>query len=342
VAPARSGSSQAAGELLELALGYVYSAALNSAARFGVADRLADGPRTAGELAAAAGIDASHLYRLLRYLATKGVFREDGAGRFHLTPLAEPLRADAEQSLRDYIVVCGEAPFWEPAGRLHEAVRTGATAFEVQYGVPFYDYAAAHPEFGAAFNASMAGVSQALSDDIAEAFDFSETRWVVDVGGGLGGLLVSVLRRNPHLRGTLFELESVLARHVLDIPALAGRWRTESGDFFVSVPGGADVYFLKHVLASWPDEECLRILRVCRDAMPAHGRLLVANPMIPEGNEPHFGKTVDMVMMTVLNGRNRTRAEHEELLTAAGFAITRFVEPSPHASVVEAVVADAG
>ncbi|MFK4071890.1 methyltransferase [Streptomyces sp. NPDC029674] len=336
--PQAADTAEATSELLELSLAYMYSAALSSAARFGVADHLVEGPRTAGELAEAVGVNAPHLYRILRYLATKGVFREDEEGRFHLTPRAQPLRTDSERSLRAYITVCGEAPFWEPAGRLHEAVRTGTTAFEGQYGTSFYKYVATDPEFGQAFNTAMASVSEALSDDIAEACDFSGAKTLVDVGGGQGGLLRSILRRNPQLTGTLFDLENVVAGHVLDTEELAGRWSAEAGDFFVSVPAGADVYFLKQVLASWPDEQCLQILRTCRSAMPAHGRLLVANPMIPAGNEPHPGKTVDMMMMTVLNGRNRTRAEYEELLRAAGFEVTRFLDPSPHASVVEAVL----
>lgn len=332
-----SGTSPVTGELLELALGYVYSAALHAAARFGIADHLGDGPRTADELAEAVKADGPYLYRLLRFLATKGVFREDDEGRFHLTPLAEPLCTTAEQSLRDYIMVRSEAVFWESAGRLHDAVRTGTTAFEGLYGIPFYDYVAGEPEFARAFNSSMAAFSEALSNDIAEVCDFPEATSVVDVGGGRGGLLRAVLRRNSHMKGTLFDLENVVAGHVLDTPDLAGRWSAVAGDFFTSVPSGADVYLLKHVLASWPDEQCLRILRTCRGAMPAHGRLLAVNAMIPAGNEPHPGKTIDMLMMTVLNGKGRTRAEYEALLTAAGFAVTRCVEPSPHASVVEAV-----
>ncbi|MDI3390568.1 methyltransferase [Streptomyces sp. B-S-A8] len=332
-------ASAATDELLELALGYVYSAALQAAARLGIADHLVEGPRTADELAGVAGADGAHLYRLLRFLATKGVFREDDEARFHLTPLAEPLCKHAERSLREYIVVRGESPFWGSAGRLHDAVRTGTTAFEDLYGMPFYDYAAGEPEFGRAFNASMAAFSEALSNDVAEVCDFPEARSVVDVGGGRGGLLRAVLRRNPQLTGTLFDLENVVAGHILDTPDLTGRWNVVAGDFFSSVPSGADVYLLKHVLASWPDEQCVRILGACRDAMPAHGRLLAVNAMIPAGNEPHPGKTIDMLMMTVLNGRGRTRGEYEALLTAAGFAVTRLAEPSPHASVLEAVPA---
>ncbi|MEU1409330.1 methyltransferase [Streptomyces sp. NPDC005728] len=332
-------SAQVTGELLELSLGYVYSAALHTAARFGIADHLADGPRSADELARAAGVDGPYLYRLLRFLATKGVFREDEEGRFHLTALAEPLRTGTERSLRDYIMVRGEAVFWESAGRLHEAVRTGTTAFEGLYGVPFYDHVASDPELGRAFNASMAAFSETLSNDVAGALDFSGVKSAVDVGGGRGGLLRALLRANEHLTGILFDLESVVAGHVLDVPELAGRWSVQGGDFFVSVPSGADVYLLKHVLASWPDEECVRILATCRRAMPAGGRLLAVNAMIPAGNEPHPGKTIDMLMMTVLNGKGRTRAEYEALLTAAGFSVLRVLEPSPHASVMEAVAA---
>ncbi|MFG2606516.1 methyltransferase [Streptomyces sp. NPDC048514] len=337
--PAATQSESESGELLELALGYLYSAALHTAARFGIADHLVDGPRTAAELAEAAGADGPYLYRLLRFLATKGVFREDAEGRFHLTPLARPLCTDGERSLRDYIMVRGESVFWESAGRLHEAVRTGTTAFEGLYGVPFYDHVAADPALGRAFNSSMAAFSETLSNDVAEAWDFSEVKSAVDVGGGRGGLLRAILRRNAHMTGTLFDLESVVAGHVLDVPELAGRWSATGGDFFTSVPAGGDVYLLKHVLASWPDEECVRILRTCRAAMPAHARLLAVNAMIPAGNDPHPGKTIDMLMMTVLNGKGRTRAEYEALLTEAGFTVTRVLEPSPHASVMEAVAA---
>jgi hypothetical protein len=334
-----SSAAQVTDELLELSLGYLYSAALHCAARFAIADRLADGPRTASEIAAAVQVDGPHLYRVLRLLATKGVFREDEEGRFHLTPLAEPLRTDKEDSLRDYVMARGEPVFWQSAAALHEAVRTGTTAFENVYGVPFYDYIAADPELSGTFNSSMAAFSQALSNGIAEAFDFSASKTAVDVGGGRGGLLRAVLLRNPHMTGTLVDLESVVAGHLLDTPELTGRWSAEAGDFFVSVPAGADVYLLKHVLASWTDEDCVRILRTCREAMPAHGRLLVINALIPPGNEPHAGKTGDVLMMTVLNGRGRTRAEYETLLQKAGFTVTRVLDTSSHASVLEAVVA---
>ncbi|MFI6942082.1 methyltransferase [Streptomyces sp. NPDC050418] len=325
-------------ELIELSLGYLYSAALHAAARFRIADLLAEGPRTPGELADEAGVQAPHLHRMLRFLATKEVFREDAEGRFHLTPRAEPLRTGVPGSLRDYVMVRGEDIFWSSAGRLHEAVRTGRTAFETLYDVPFYDHLAAEPRLEAAFHSSMAAFSESLSNDVAEVCELADARTVVDVGGGRGGLLRAVLRRRPHLTGTLFDLESVVGGHVLDTPDLEGRWRVEGGDFFTSVPAGADAYLLKHVLAGWPDDDCLRILRSCRAAMPGDGRIYVINSLIPEGNAPHPGKTMDMVMMSVLNGKGRTRAEYESLLDRTGFAVRSVVDATPHAGVIEAVV----
>ncbi|MGP3989820.1 methyltransferase [Streptomyces sp. 3N207] len=329
-----------AGQLLELSFGYLYSAALHTAARLGIADHLVNGPRTAEQLAEAAQVHGPHLRRLLRFLATKGVFRQEAADRFHLTPLAQPLRTDVEGSLRDYVMMRGEDIFWLSAARLPDAVRTGGTAFEQLYGVPFYDHLAADPQLGAAFHSSMAAFSQALSNEVADAYDFSGVRSVIDVGGGRGGLLRSILLRHPQMTGTLFDLESVVAGHVLDSPELAGRWRVEAGDFFISVPAGADVYLLKHVLASWPDEDCVRILRTCSRAAPAGGRLLVVNALIPEGNEPHPGKTHDMLMMTVLNGKGRTRREYEELLARAGLTVRQVRTLSAHASIIEAVIDD--
>lgn len=337
-APAAPGAvdESPTGQLLELALGYVYSAALHAAARFRIADHLGEGPATPAQLAQAAGLHEQNLHRVLRYLATKGVFREDTEGRFHLTPLAEPLRSDARPSLRDFVILRGEDIFWQPAARLHEAVRTGTTVFEDLFGVPFYDYVGADPDLTAAFNSSMASFSDTLSDEVIELCDFSNAVCVVDVGGGRGGMLRAVLGRNRHLTGVLYELESVVGDHVLDVPELAGRWRAEAGNFFDSVPAGGDVYLLKHVLASWPDEDCLRILRNCRSVMDVGSRLLVVNSLIPEGNEPHPGKTVDALMMTVLGGKGRTRREYEELLERSGFRVDEVIDASQHASLIAA------
>lgn len=323
-------------QLMDLSVGYLRSAALHAATHWRIADLLADGPRSADDLAAEAGLNGPYLARLLRFLAANGVFRQEDDGRFALTPMAELLREDVPGSMRSYVDVRGHDIYWRAAAGLRDAIRTGSNPFEDAFGMPFYQYLSANRELGRRFDASMASFSEALSDQVAGAYDFGSARTVVDVGGGRGGQLRAILLRNPHLEGTLLDLEPVVAGHVLDVPELSGRWRAVGGDFFSGVPGGGDVYILKHVLASWPDDQCVRILETCRQAMPDDGRLLMVNALVPEGNEPHPSKTVDMVMLTVLNGKGRTQAEYEELMRKAGLAPARVLHVSPHAAIIEA------
>lgn len=326
-------------QLLEHALGYLYSSALNTAARLGVADHLHDGPRTAAELADLTGASGPHLHRVLRFLATRGVFHEDDESRFHLTALAEPLRSGSPKSLRDFILSLGDPIFLDPAARLHDTVRSGHPVFEDIFGAPFYAHLAGDPVTGPAYNSGMASFSQLVSNDVTATYDFPERAVVVDVGGGRGGLLRTILSRHPEVTGVLFDLPSVVADHVLDEPGLAGRWRVEGGDFFSSVPEGGDVYVLKHVLASWPDADCRELLTTCREAMPSDARLLVVNGVIPPGNDPHPGKTIDILIMPLLQGRERTLPEYTQLLTEAGFTVGRVIPLSPNATIIEAVPA---
>ncbi|KAA6222795.1 SAM-dependent methyltransferase [Streptomyces albofaciens JCM 4342] len=326
-------------QLTEHALAYLHSAALRAAALLGVADHLADGPRTAGELAAATGADAGYLRRVLRLLATREVFREDAAtGAFHLTPAADPLRSDAPSSMRDAVIMLTDDPFWRPAGRLADTVRSGRTVFDEIFGVPYFAHLERVPEAGGVFDTGMAGLAESENDPIAAAYDFPATGTVVDVGGGRGGLLRQVLRRNPGLTGVLYDQESVLRHHTLDLPDLTGRWQTAAGDFFTAVPPGADVYLLKRILHDWNDADCLRILRACRTAMTRPGsRLLAIDAVLPPGNSPHPGKTMDVLMMTSLNGRERDEPAFHQLLTEAGLKPGRTIPTESTLSVVEAV-----
>lgn len=325
--------------LVEYALSYLYSSALNTAARLSVADHLSDGPRTAAELADSTGAHGPHLHRLLRFLATRGVFREDDESRFHLTPLAEPLRSDSPKSLRAFILSLGDRIFLEPAARMYDTVVSGRAVFDDIFGAPFYSYLASDPVTGPAYDAGMASFSSLVSNDVTAAYDFPDTATVVDVGGGRGGLLRSVLLQNPNLTGILFDLPNVVEDHVLDEPELAGRWRVDSGDFFESVPEDGDIYIIKHVFASWADADCLRLLGACRKVVPEDGRILVVNGVIPPGNEPHPGKTVDMMVMNLLNGKERTLPEYESLITEAGFTVSRVIPVSPNATIIEAIPA---
>ncbi len=324
--------------LVEHALGYLYSSALNTAARLGVADHLHDGPRTAAELAAATGAHGPTLHRVLRFLATRGVFSEDDESRFHLTPLADPLRADSPKSLRDFILSLGDQIYLEPAARMHDTVLSGQAVFDDIFGAPFYSHLAADPVAGPAYDAGMAAFSKLVSNDVTAGYDFPDNATVVDLGGGRGGLLRSILLQHPKLTGVLFDLPNVVEHHVLDEPDLAGRWRVESGDFFEAVPEG-DVHLLKHVFASWPDSDCVRLLSACRKAMPADGRVLVINGVIPPGNDPHPGKTIDVLILNLLNGRERTLPEYESLLVDAGFTVSRVIPVSPNATIIEGIPA---
>ncbi|GAA2068720.1 O-methyltransferase [Streptomyces albiaxialis] len=336
-------------ELLDLSLGHLYAGAIRAVARHRVADLLAElGPSTAAELARAAGLDAAHLRGVLRLLATRGVFAEEEPSgssggpepRFRLTPAAELLREDVPHSQRTLSVMLTDEMFERLSARLDESVRTPGPSFAEVFGVEFFPYLMANPEKGELFDLGMTSFAAPVDEAVAELFPWPERGTVVDVGGGRGGLLRAVLRRHAGLTGVLFDRPDAVGRHLLgDEPELEGRWRAESGDFFDGVPGGGDVYVLKHVLHDWPDEDCLRILRACRAAAPEDARLLVVDSVIPPGNAPHPAKSLDVLMAALLEGRERTREEFAALLAPAGFRLRHVHDTGLFASAVEAVAA---
>ncbi|MEW1753217.1 methyltransferase [Streptomyces angustmyceticus] len=323
--------------LVEQAMGHLFSAALRTAAEHRIADHLAAGPRTAGQLAAATGTHAPHLRRVLRYLATRGFFREDAAGAYHLTPAAAPLRTDVPDSMHPAVMMLTDALFRQTSETVPEAVRHSGASFERIVGAPLFEHLRRDPATRRLFDEGMSSLSAPVDAAVAEVYPFPETGTVVDVGGGRGGLLRAALRRHPRLTGVLFDQAPPLAHHLLDGEELKGRWRTQEGDFFASVPEGGDVYVLKHVLHDWPDEACLRILRSCHRAMAAGRRLLVIDAVLPPGNAPHFGKTLDVAMMAVVDGQERTAEEFAALLSAGGFRLTRVLPTAAFPSIVEAV-----
>jgi hypothetical protein len=325
--------------LIDEAMGYVYPAALGAAARLNVADHLAGGPRTVAELAAATGTDGQFLYRILRLLATRGIFREDADGRFHLTERADPLRTDAPVSVRKAVIGITSAVAWRPFEQMETAVREGTPVFERTFGAPFFEYVLRDPQAGSFFTEGMASWSDAVDGLVVEAYDFPASGTVVDVGGGVGGLLLRVLQRNPGLRGVLFEREPVLPAHRLGQLGADDRWELVAGDFFAEVPAG-DCYLLKYVLHDWSDAECVQILTNCRRAMAPGGRVLVVESVLAPGNEPDSGKLLDVMMMLSFTGKERTEAEFAELLGGAGLRIARVVPTQAPVSVVEAVTTD--
>jgi hypothetical protein len=323
-------------DLMDHSMGYLFSAALRAVAALGVADHLTRGSRPVAELARAVGADPLNLYRTLRLLATRGIFAEDDAGRFALTPAAELLRTDVPSSFRAAILMLTDRTFWLPAGELEEAVRTGTSPFERLFGMPFFDHFARDADTAAIFHVGMASMSDPENPLVARAYDFPTGAVVVDVGGGHGGLLLAVLRAHPGLHGVLFEQPHVLQEHRLDELGADHRWDLAAGDFFTQAPPG-DVYLLKRVLHDWDDEHCVRILRHCRHAVSDHGRVLAIDAVIPPGNDPDPGKVIDLLMMSSFTGRERTHAEFDALFAQAGFHLTRVIPTGTRLSIVEGV-----
>jgi hypothetical protein len=311
--------------------------ALSVAAELGVADVLAAGPCATHDLAARTGAHAGSLGRLMRALASVGVFAEDAAGRWMLSPLADLLRSDVPGSQRAFATMMG-AEFDAAWGELLHSVRTGEPGFERRFGRPFFRHMEENPARHAIYDLAMTGVHGRESGPVLEAYDFGAFRHVVDVGGGNGLNLAAILARHPALRGTLFDLPSVAdrARTSLAASPVAPRLRIEGGDFFAAVPAGGDAYVLRHIVHDWQDAEAATILRRCREAMAPGGRVLVVEMVVPPANEPGFGKWLDLMMLLV-GGRERTRDEYERLFAAAGLRLARVVPTSCDVSVLEGV-----
>jgi hypothetical protein len=327
-------------QLLRMMTASWLSQAIYAAAKLELADRLAGGPQHPDELAQAADADPKAVYRLLRALAGFGIFVEDEAGRFSLTPMGELLGSDRPDSVRSLAVMMGEE-LYQAWGSLLYSVRTGQPAFEQVFGKTLFDYLKSTPESGATFDACMGTIHGAESDSVVAAYDFDSCRTVVDVGGGVGSLLQAVLRSCPDVRGVLFDLPEVIerAQESVTTAGLDGRCELVSGSFFDSVPAGGDIYLLRHVIHDWDDEKAANVLRNCRQAMPDHGRLLVVETIIPPGNEPGVGKVLDLNMLVVVGGQERTRAEFESLFASAGLHLKQIIPTSvPRLSILEAVV----
>jgi len=312
------------------------------AARLGIADALADGPKTAEELAAATGAHADALYRVLRALASLNVFEEVAPRRFALTPLAMLLQADHPNSMRAWAIMSGEEPYRAWSDLLH-SVMTGAPAFEHVYGAPRFDYLAQHPEASALFNQSMSENSRRAAAAILAAYDFPKAGTVVDVGGGQGILLTSVLRAHLGLRGVLFDQPQVVAEAmpILEDAGMAERCALVGGDFFSSPFPAGDLYLLRRVLHDWDDKRSVAILRQCAQAMAPGGKALGIESVITPGNEASWAKFLDLQMLVMTGGRERTEEEYRQLFAAAGLRLTRTIPTDGEASLLEGERSDA-
>ncbi len=324
-------------QLTALITAYWNSQAVYVAAELGIADLLRDGPRHADDLARATDSNADALYRLLRALASLGVFAETAPRTFALTPLAELLRSDIPGSQRSLARMLGTEQY-QAWGDLLYSVQTGKTAFDRIFGQPCFDYLGERPEKARLFDESMTGIHGVETGAVIEAYDFSGIKVLADIGGGNGSNLAAILQRHPRMRGILFDLPHVVARARAGIEAarVDDRCQLVAGSFFESVPAGADAYLMRHIIHDWDDERSLTILRHCRAAMPPHGRLLLLESVIPPGNDPFPPKFLDLTMLVIPGGKERTREEYEALFAQSGFELTRVVPSKSDISVIEA------
>ncbi len=308
------------------------------AAKLGISDILHErGPLPAAELATRAGVLAEPLFRVLRALASQGVYREREDGAFELTPLAEQLREDVPGSQRAMAIMMGEEHYYA-WGELLYSVRTGKTAFDKVYGKPIFDWLGEHPEQAATFDAAMVSVHGRETAAMIETYDFGQFGVLADVGGGNGSVLRAVLQAAPKLRGMLCDLPGVLERAKPLIAAdgrLADRLELTPTNFFEAVPAGADAYLMRHIIHDWTDEQSLVILRNIRNVIPENGKLLVVEGIVPPGNAPSFSKMLDLNMMVMPGGKERTEHEYRELFAAGGFRLERVVATASDVQVLE-------
>lgn len=325
--------------LSRLLFGKYVTIALSVAAKIRLADHLVDRPKSVEELARLTGTHAPTLHRLLRALASLGVFAEDAPGCFRNTPMSEILRSDLPGSMRAVADFFGSDWGWRATGGLLESVKTGKTAFDSIFGEPCFDYLAKHPDESEIFNEAMTGFSTRIAGVVVEAYDFSRFGTIIDVGGGHGALLTKILKACPESRGIVFDLPHVVAgaTHAIQAAGLSERCWIEGGSFFEAVPENGDVYVMKHIIHDWPDDKATTILRNCHRRMGPKGTLVLVEGVISPGNAEDMGKLMDLEMLALASGKERTEAEFVDLLRGAGFRLTRVVRTPSPVCVIEAV-----
>lgn len=318
--------------------GYWISQAIYVAAELGIADLLIEGPKTYEELAEQTNAQSEALYRLMRALASVGIFEEGSQRRFSLTPLAENLRSDIPDSQRSFAIMMG-AESYQAWGHLLHSVKSGEQAFDKRYGKPIFQHLTENPDRGKLFDAAMTGIHGGETEPMINAYDFSQFQTVVDIGGGNGQVLSAILKRHSNLKGVLFDLPGVVerAKPYIAEAGLSGRCQIVGGDFFREVPNGGDAYLMRHILHDWDDEKAVAILRNCREAMNPDGKVLAIETVIPPGNDPNFGKWLDL-MMLVIGGRERTEQQYRSLFSEAGLKLNRIVSTAVEISVIEGVI----
>lgn len=322
--------------MLDLTTAYIVSRCIHVVAELSIADRIESSGKSVESLAQECGVKPGPLRRVLRLLASWGVFREDDPGFFRHTDLSETLLVEHPDSMRGWAYMTG-GPIFAAFGGLMHSLRTGAPAFPLVHGTSPYNYFATHPKDRAAFAEAMGDWNRQLTKSLLQSRDFSGARMVVDVGGSYGYLLTDLLATHPQARAVLFDLPDIAAGARKRIRELGLQERCEviGGDFFHSIPDGGDVYVMSWILHNWGDDDCVRILRNCRRALTASGRLLTIDHVIQAGNEHDFGRTSDLAMLVAFGGQERTEHEFRDLLLAGGFRLKSVTPLSVPVSVLE-------
>ena len=322
--------------IFQIAGGYCLSRCLHVVADLGIADALDGTPQTAADLAAAVGANPDALGRALRLLAAHGVFVTDGASFGH-SPASRSLRSDHPQSLRAFARMFGLPVFWATSGALDHTIRTGQPAAEKAYAGGFWAYLADNPDAGTIFNAAMEGKAHGQVAGVVAAYDFSGFRRIGDIGGGRGHLLRAILDSSPNATGVLFDLPHVVAE-----ATQSERLAVQGGDFFKDALPNCDAYLVMEVIHDWGDEESVAILRAIRRAALPQTKLLLIEQIVPDGPGPDWTKTLDIHMLALFGGRQRTRREYGSLLDKAGFSLGRVIDTPAGVSILEATPAEPG
>jgi O-methyltransferase domain/Dimerisation domain len=326
-------------QLLQMALGGTVAHIVRAAVELKLPDHLAAGPKTAAQVAQGITVHAPSLYRMMRTLASLGILTQDAEDRFGLTPLGDALREGAPGGGPSLFLTLTSDWWTRGMDQLRYSVETGKSGFEKVLHMPVFEFIAQAPERVSAFNGTMMAFHGEEPRAVVAAYDFSGLKTIVDVGGGMGNLLTTILAANPGVRGTLFDMPHVVrnAPALFQSRGVADRAAIAVGSFFESVPEGADAYLMSHVIHDWSEEKCVAILGNCRRAMRPESKLLLIEMVLPEGATPHPGKLLDLVMLVAPGGQERTVPEYEALLAKAGLRLTRVVPTMSPVSVVEAV-----
>ncbi|MGE2718555.1 methyltransferase [Mycolicibacterium celeriflavum] len=324
--------------ILEMATGAWTTQTMYVAAKLGVADELAKGPARAADIAGRVGADPDALYRLMRALSSKGLLDHRRDGTFGLTKVGEALRADHPESMRDMVLFIGHRARWEDWGSLMHSVQTGEPSVIKLRGMPYFDYLETDPDLAQVFNKAMTATSGITNEIALSQYDFSDFRLIVDVGGGHGLLLSTILNKAPNAQGIVYDLPSVVTDAPITFKAagVADRSTAEGGSFLERVPEGGDAYVMKNIIHDWDDANSLTILRNIRTAIAPHGKLLLLEMVLPERATPFIGFQLDLEMLVTVGGKERTRGDYAELLRRAGFRLDRVVDTVTPISIVEA------